>query len=178
MCHDPEDTWGCHPHTSCPPVPSIQGLGGELGGREQLGEALQVLGGPRRSWGSVQHPDPTMPWWSQGTGGAEWCCPPRGGSPCWSQGTPGRFLLVPGVPRGLCPLQLPQSHHIPVVPKHWGGGQDGSAYSRGVPVGTGGGHRVVPAPTTTLAPPCPSAPPVPGGVPTGTGGSKLGSLPI
>lgn len=45
MCHDPEDTWGCHPRTGCPPVPSTQRLGGELGGREQLGEALQVLGG-------------------------------------------------------------------------------------------------------------------------------------
>lgn len=206
-CHDPEDTWGCHPCTGCPWCPVPRGWGVALGGGERLGKALQVPGGPCRSWGgSVQHPDPTMPWWSQGTvggGGAEWWCPPQGG-PCWSQGTPRRVLsgslLVPGVPRELCPLQPPQSHHVPVVPRHGGGGvgQNGSACSRGVPVGTGwvpastggghlGGPRRVPAPTTTLTPPCPGTPSVPGGGgvqngsarpgggPTGTGGVPAGT---
>lgn len=104
-------------------------------------------------------------------GGHNGAAHPGGGVPAGPRGPQEGPCWYWGVPRGLCPLQPLQSHHIPVVPMHWGGGQDGSAYSRGVPVSTGGGHRVVPASTTTLTPPCPSAPPVPGG-------SKLGSLPI
>lgn len=85
-CHDPEDTWGCHPCTGCPRCPVPRGWGVALGGGERLGKALQVLGG------SVQHPDPTMPWWSQGTvgggGGQNGGAHPRG-VPAGPGGPPG-----------------------------------------------------------------------------------------
>lgn len=164
----PRGHLGLPPPHRLPPSAQYSKAGGGTGRQGATGGGpAGTRGGLVGPGGSVQHHDPTMPRWSQGTGGAEWCCPPQGGVP----GNPRR------VPAGTGGSQGGSAHcsHSNPTTSQWSqctGGEGRMALptpegSLSVPGGSPGG----PSPPTTLTPPCPSAPPVPGG-------SKLGSLPI